>query len=122
MKDQVQDARTIARASDTFRASAILQRPADEHEPTETDRTPGTEEERHAGNASALLQSKHSRKSAQASASTSGSSSANGKGISPGQTNFDVADKLIGVFSGKTPEEWRKLIAFSKHWPTLADR
>lgn len=33
-----------------------------------------------------------------------------------------VADKLIGVFADKAPPEWRKLIAFSKQWPMLADR
>jgi hypothetical protein len=33
-----------------------------------------------------------------------------------------VADKLIAVFLDKAPAEWRKLIAFSKQWPSLADR
>lgn len=28
-------------------------------------------------------------------------------------------DRLIEVFQQKTPEEWRKLIAFSKQWPSL---
>ena len=38
------------------------------------------------------------------------------------QAEQSVADKLISVFANKTPTEWRKLIAFSKQWPTLADR
>jgi hypothetical protein len=37
------------------------------------------------------------------------------------QSNQEVYDKLIDVFMQKTPEEWRKLIAFSKQWPSLAD-
>ncbi|KAK9902256.1 hypothetical protein WJX75_009762 [Coccomyxa subellipsoidea] len=37
------------------------------------------------------------------------------------QAEQSVADKLISVFANKTPTEWRKLIAFSKQWPTLAD-
>lgn len=67
--------------------------------------------------------------------STSGSSSSSTpnrtgkKGASAGtlkqealQDRQEVADKLITVFMGKAPAEWRKLIAFSKRWPTLADR
>ena len=38
------------------------------------------------------------------------------------QAEQSVADKLIAVFASKTPAEWRKLIAFSRQWPTLADR
>ncbi|KAL0030421.1 hypothetical protein WJX79_003849 [Trebouxia sp. C0005] len=34
--------------------------------------------------------------------------------------NIAVLDKLIAVFSAKTPTEWRKLIAHSKQWPQLA--
>lgn len=34
--------------------------------------------------------------------------------------NNAVLDKLIVVFSAKTPTEWRKLIAHSKQWPQLA--
>ncbi|CAL8466136.1 g5672 [Coccomyxa elongata] len=37
------------------------------------------------------------------------------------QAEQSVADKLIAVFASKSPAEWRKLIAFSKQWPTLAD-
>ncbi|EIE21209.1 hypothetical protein COCSUDRAFT_17991 [Coccomyxa subellipsoidea C-169] len=37
------------------------------------------------------------------------------------QAEQSVADKLIDVFASKTPAEWRKLIAFSRQWPTLAD-
>jgi hypothetical protein len=32
-----------------------------------------------------------------------------------------IADKLIAVFEQRSTEEWRKLIAFSKQWPALAD-
>ncbi len=35
-------------------------------------------------------------------------------------SNQEVYDKLIDVFQQKTPEEWRKLIAFSRQWPSLA--
>ena len=38
------------------------------------------------------------------------------------QDRQEVADKLIAVFLGKPAAEWRKLIAFSKRWPALADR
>ena len=38
------------------------------------------------------------------------------------QDRAAVADKLIAVFADKAPAEWRKLIAFSKQWPSLADR
>lgn len=38
------------------------------------------------------------------------------------QSQESVADKLIDLFATKTPDEWRKLIAFSKQWSTLADR
>lgn len=34
-------------------------------------------------------------------------------------SNQEVYDRLIEVFQQKTPEEWRKLIAFSKQWPSL---
>ena len=33
-----------------------------------------------------------------------------------------VLDKLIAVFAGKTPKEWRKLIAHSQQWPQLAEK
>ena len=32
-----------------------------------------------------------------------------------------VADKLIKAFQSKPQSDWRKLIAFSKQWPQLAD-
>lgn len=32
-----------------------------------------------------------------------------------------VCDKLIEVFSSRKLEEWRKLIAYSRQWPTLAE-
>ena len=31
-----------------------------------------------------------------------------------------VSDKLISVFASKNLKEWRKLIAHSSQWPTLA--
>ena len=34
--------------------------------------------------------------------------------------NVAVLDKLIAVFSSKSPTEWRKLIAHSKQWPQLS--
>ncbi|KAK9804314.1 hypothetical protein WJX72_006307 [[Myrmecia] bisecta] len=33
----------------------------------------------------------------------------------------EICDKLISVFVARKPEEWRKLIAFSKQWPTLSN-
>lgn len=36
------------------------------------------------------------------------------------QSNREVSDKLIEVFRQKKPAEWRKLIAYSKQWPVLA--
>ncbi|PRW50773.1 glutamine cyclotransferase [Chlorella sorokiniana] len=36
------------------------------------------------------------------------------------QSNREVSDKLIDVFQQKKPTEWRKLIAYSKQWPVLA--
>ncbi len=36
------------------------------------------------------------------------------------QSNREVSDKLIDVFQQKKPAEWRKLIAYSKQWPVLA--
>ncbi|KAI7846439.1 hypothetical protein COHA_000050 [Chlorella ohadii] len=36
------------------------------------------------------------------------------------QSNREVSDKLIDVFQQKKPAEWRKLIAYSKQWPLLA--
>lgn len=38
------------------------------------------------------------------------------------QSQESVADKLIDLFATKSPGEWRKLIAFSKQWSSLADR
>eukprot|EP00887_Chlorella_sp_A99_P001218 scaffold14.g1218.t1 len=35
-------------------------------------------------------------------------------------SNEEVYDRLIEVFRGKTPAEWRRLIAYSKQWPSLA--
>ena len=35
--------------------------------------------------------------------------------------NKVVLDRLIAVFSAKSPTEWRKLIAHSKQWPQLAE-
>ena len=32
-----------------------------------------------------------------------------------------VCDKLINVFSSRKMEDWRKLIAYSRQWPSLAD-
>ncbi len=36
-------------------------------------------------------------------------------------SNAEVYDKLIAVFQQRQPSEWRKLIAFSKQFPKLAD-
>lgn len=33
-----------------------------------------------------------------------------------------VCDKLIKAFQSKPQNEWRTLIAYSKQWPTLADK
>lgn len=35
-------------------------------------------------------------------------------------SNREVYDRLIDVFSQRSTEDWRKLIAFSKQWPSLA--
>ena len=35
-------------------------------------------------------------------------------------SNREVSDKLIEVFRSKQPAEWRRLIAYSKQWPMLA--
>lgn len=35
-------------------------------------------------------------------------------------SNQEVYDRLIEAFEQRSPEEWRKLIAFSKQWPMLA--
>jgi hypothetical protein len=35
-------------------------------------------------------------------------------------SNQEVCDKLVDVFSTKDPADWRKLIAYSKQWPVLA--
>ncbi|KAL4430000.1 hypothetical protein ABPG77_004370 [Micractinium sp. CCAP 211/92] len=35
-------------------------------------------------------------------------------------SNREVSDKLIEVFQSKKPAEWRKLIAYSRQWPMLA--
>lgn len=32
-----------------------------------------------------------------------------------------VADKLIGIFSERKPEEWRKLMVYSKDWARWSD-
>ncbi|KAK9816359.1 hypothetical protein WJX74_002362 [Apatococcus lobatus] len=32
-----------------------------------------------------------------------------------------ICDKLINVFSSRKMDEWRKLIAYSRQWPSLAD-
>ena len=73
-------------------------------------------------------------------ASTSGSSSGNGEAFVPSSrarasqeaaaaptlkeqaaaSNREVYDKLIEVFRSKKPADWRKLIAYSKQWPSLA--
>jgi len=37
------------------------------------------------------------------------------------QSNQEVYDRLIDVFISRSSEEWRKLIAHSSQWPTLAD-
>ena len=37
------------------------------------------------------------------------------------QEKVQVADKLIKAFQSKPQSDWRKLIAFSKQWPQLAD-
>ncbi len=36
------------------------------------------------------------------------------------RSNQEVYDKLIAVFEQRRPDSWRKLIAVSKQWPTLA--
>lgn len=33
-----------------------------------------------------------------------------------------IADKLIALFEQRSGQEWRKLLAFSKQWPSLADK
>jgi hypothetical protein len=33
----------------------------------------------------------------------------------------EIHDKLIGAFQSKPRPEWKKLLAFSKKWPELAD-
>lgn len=35
-------------------------------------------------------------------------------------SNREVSDKLIEVFQAKKPADWRKLIAYSRQWPMLA--
>lgn len=35
-------------------------------------------------------------------------------------SNQEVCDKLVDVFRSKEPADWRKLIAYSKQWPVLA--
>jgi hypothetical protein len=37
------------------------------------------------------------------------------------QEQTEVYDKLISAFQSKPKKDWRKLIAFSKKWPKLAD-
>jgi hypothetical protein len=37
------------------------------------------------------------------------------------QSNQEVYDRLIDVFMSRSSEEWRKLIAHSSQWPTLAE-
>lgn len=36
-------------------------------------------------------------------------------------SNAEVYDKLIDVFQQRQPSEWRKLIAYSKQFPKLAE-
>ena len=38
------------------------------------------------------------------------------------QDRVEVCDKIIAVFRAKPSSDWRKLIAFSKQWKTLAAR
>ena len=38
------------------------------------------------------------------------------------QDRVEVCDKIIAVFRAKPSSDWRKLIAFSKQWKTLAGR
>lgn len=37
------------------------------------------------------------------------------------RSNEEVYDRLADVFTERKPEEWRKLIAYSKQWPLLAE-
>ena len=61
----------------------------------------------------------------EAAARQAAQASTSGRGTLKQEAQQDrekVADKLIAVFADKTPAEWRKLIAHSKQWPSLADR
>lgn len=73
------------------------------------------------GSISAATQQAEERTSSNAEASTSNASTSEPI-LTRKQSQESVADKLIDLFATKTPEEWRKLIAFSKQWSTLADR
>ena len=70
----------------------------------------------------AASQEAASRQANTASTSGRGFNSTLGRRSQEREAEQSVADKLIAVFASKSPAEWRKLIAFSKQWPTLADR
>lgn len=71
--------------------------------------------------ASAIAQQAAERAGSNAAASTS-DASASEPILTRKQSQEAVADKLIDLFATKTPAEWRKLVAFSKQWASLADR
>ncbi len=71
--------------------------------------------------ATAAAQQAEERASSHAQASTS-AATASEPILTRKQSQESVADKLIDLFATKTPDEWRKLIAFSKQWSSLADR
>ena len=73
------------------------------------------------GSVSAATQQTEERATSHAEASTSNASTSEPI-LTRKQSQEALADKLIALFAAKTPEEWRKLIAFSKQWSTLADR
>ena len=71
--------------------------------------------------ATAAAQQAEERASSHSQASTS-DATASEPVLTRKQSQEGVADKLIDLFATKTPDEWRKLIAFSKQWSSLADR
>ena len=71
--------------------------------------------------ATAAAQQAEERASSHSQASTS-AATASEPVLTRKQGQEGVADKLIDLFATKSPDEWRKLIAFSKQWSSLADR
>ena len=71
--------------------------------------------------APAAIQQAEERASSHSEASTS-SATTSEPILTRKQSQQSVADKLIDLFATKSPDEWRKLIAFSKQWSSLVDR